>query len=96
MRPDYLADNGTLNFCLLYLKVSSVKHYSFVQIHEQRQKDNDLAISAKRVLDLADVATGIVRIAETANHKDPYVALIHCWGDPGRHPLMWTHATLRG
>ena len=47
-------------------------------IYEQRQKDNDLAIPAKRVLDMAPVATGI----DTANHKSRYVALIRCGGDP--------------
>ena len=64
------------------------------EIHEQCQKDNDLAIPAKRVLNLADVATGIARIVETANHNGRYVALSHCWGDPRRHPLMSTRATL--
>ena len=49
------------------------------RIHKEGQKDNDLAIPAKRVLNLADVATGIVRIVETANHKGRYVALSHWW-----------------
>ena len=92
--PDYLADNGALDFCIMYLIVSSAKHHFFVQVHEQRQKDNDLATPAKRVLDLAHVATGVVRMAETANHRGCYVALIHCWGDSRRLPLMSTHATL--
>jgi hypothetical protein len=65
------------------------------EIHEQCQKDNNLAIPAKRVLNLADAATGILHIVETANHKGRYVALSHCWGDPKRHPLMSTHATLK-
>ncbi len=66
------------------------------EIHGQCQKHNDLAIPAQRVLNLADVATGIVRIVQTANCKGRYVALSHCWGDPIRHPLMSTHATLEG
>lgn len=65
------------------------------EIHKQCQKDNDLVIPAKRVLNLADAATGIVHIVETANHKGRYLALSHCWGDPKRHPLMSTHATLK-
>ena len=64
-------------------------------IHEQCRKDNDLAIPAKRVLNLADALTGTVRIVETADRKGRYVALSHCWGDPKRHPLMSTHATLK-
>ena len=64
------------------------------EIHEECQKGNDLAIPAKRVLNLAKVATGTVRIVETADRKGRYVALSHCWGDPRRHPLMSTHATL--
>src|SRR6187402_1984048 len=64
------------------------------EIHEECQRDKDLAIPAKRVLNLADVASGKVRIVETANLKGRYVALSHCWGDPKRHPLMSTHATL--
>jgi Heterokaryon incompatibility protein (HET) len=65
------------------------------EIHEYCQKDKDLAIPAKRVLNLADVATGKVRLVETANLKGRYVALSHCWGDPKRHPIMSTHATLK-
>ncbi|OCK76087.1 hypothetical protein K432DRAFT_396735 [Lepidopterella palustris CBS 459.81] len=65
------------------------------EIHAHCQKDKDLAIPAKRVLNLANAATGIRYIVETANHKDRYVALSHCWGDPKRYPLMSTHATLK-
>ena len=64
------------------------------EIHEECQKGNDLAIPVKRVLNLAKVATGTVRIVETADRKGRNVALSHCWGDPRRHPLMSTHATL--
>lgn len=65
------------------------------EIHKQCQKDNGLAIPAKRVLNLADAATGIVHVVETVKHKGRYVALSHCWGDPKRHPLISIHANLK-
>ncbi|KAF1946928.1 HET-domain-containing protein, partial [Clathrospora elynae] len=63
--------------------------------HEQCQKDTDLVIPVKRVLDLAGAATDVVRIIETTDREGQYVALSHCWGHPKTHPLMTTHATLK-
>jgi hypothetical protein len=62
--------------------------------HTLCQMVKSLAIPAKRVLDLAGAATGIVRIVETAGRTGRYVALSHCWGDPTRHPIKSTQATL--
>ena len=62
--------------------------------HESCPKVDSLAIPAKRILDLAGAATGIVRIVETAGRTGRYVALSHCWGDPTRHPIKSTQATL--
>lgn len=63
--------------------------------HRECQQGDDLVIPAKRVLDLQDAATGVVRIVETAGREGRYAALSHCWGgDPSRHPLMTVHATL--
>jgi hypothetical protein len=62
--------------------------------HSMCQEIKSLAIPAKRILHLAGAATGIVRIVETAGRTGRYVALSHCWGDPTRHPLKSTHATL--
>lgn len=64
-------------------------------IHEECHKDDDLIIPAKRVLHLADAATGTVRVVGTTNLEGRYIALSHCWGPPERHPLMTTHATLK-
>ncbi|KIN02803.1 hypothetical protein OIDMADRAFT_118738, partial [Oidiodendron maius Zn] len=62
--------------------------------HDSCPKVNSLAIPAKRILDLADAATGIVRIVEAAGRTGRYVALSHCWGDPTRHPIKSTQATM--
>jgi len=63
-------------------------------IHIECEKGDDFVIPSKRVLDLQDAATGVVRIVETADLQGRYAALSHCWGHRKRHPLMTVHATL--
>lgn len=52
-------------------------------------------IPSKRILDLTEAHTGLVRVIETGGRHDRYLALSHCWGDPGRHPLKTTRANLK-
>ena len=62
--------------------------------HQLCKTNNDLAIPAKRVLDLASAATGTVHLVEASNLKGRYAALSHCWGDPERHPLKTSRVML--
>ena len=64
-------------------------------VHKQCQRDNDLTIPAKRVLNLEQAAAGTVNLVESTDCKGRYVALSHCWGDPLRHPPSSTHGTLQ-
>lgn len=63
--------------------------------HDECHENEDLFIPAKRVLDLQEAVTGIVRIVETTDREGRYAALSHCWGHPQRHPLKTVHATLQ-